>query len=190
MKIRKSLPSILLASSLLLAIGCAHESPKQATTETLVKTSQATAQVGGGEYVVINFSKGIRNLSTADKTKLRNLASDAPQRGKIAKYEVLAWADREYPTDGQKATTAEARLAEDRASTIKDYLKKELSTTESVDAHNMAKRPGMFSEVFKSNDYKLKNTFEATGAAPGDHDNAIEKLESKASRAVVLVKYE
>jgi hypothetical protein len=122
--------------------------------------------------------------------KLRSLAAGAPEHGKIAKFEVLAWADREYPTDGQKATSRESKLAEDRASNISNYLKNDLSTTETVDSHNMAKRPGMFSEVFKSNDYKLKNTFEETGAAPGDHDSALAKLESKASKAVVLVKYE
>ena len=195
MKIRKHFSALALSSSFLITIGCAHQtpqepSPQEAKKESTLKTSQANVQPGGGEYVIIRFSKGIGTLTTTDKSKLRKLASEAPHRGKIAKFEVLAWADREYPTEGQKATNTETRLAEDRASTIKVYLKKDLNTTENVDAHNMAKRPGMFSEVFRSTDYKLKNTFETTGAAPGDHDNAVEKLESKASRAVVLVKFE
>jgi hypothetical protein len=184
---RKQAALFTLATSVVLAIGCAHDAPKEAHQESLVKTSQATAQVGGGEYVVINFAQGTKSLTAKDKEVLRALASEAPQHGKIAKFEVLAWADREYPTEGQKATSGEAKLADDRASNIKDYLKKDLSTTENVDAHNMAKRPGLFSEVFKSNDYKLKNTFEATGAAPGDHAAALEKLENKASKAVVVV---
>lgn len=184
--IRPLTASVLLA----LTIGCAHNEVKEAKIETPVKTTQAVAQSGGGEYIVINFKKGTKTLSSADKEKIRKLSSEAPQLGKIAEFEVLAWADREYPTEGQKATKPESSLAEDRASNIKDFLKKDLKTTESVNSHNMAKRPGVFAEVFKSKDYKLKNTFEATGAAPGDHDSAIDKIESKASKALILVKYE
>jgi hypothetical protein len=187
---KKHASSLILTSSVLLTLACAHNAPQEAKTESLVKTSKAAAEVGGGEYVVVNFAEGTKTLTVQDKEKLRKLATQSPHHGKIAKYEVLAWADREYPTDGQKATTSEARLAEDRADNIKDYLKKDLNTTETVTSHNMAKRPGVFSEVFKSTDYKLKNTFEATGAAPGDQANALEKLESKASKAVILVKYE
>ena len=131
-----------------------------------------------------------KTLDEADKEKLRNLASQAPHNGKIAEYEVLAWADREYPTEGQKATSQEVDLAQGRADAIKDFMKKDLSTTESVNGHNMAKRPGAIAELFKTEDYKTKNTFQGTGAAPSDHATAINKIENKASKAVIFVKYE
>ncbi len=191
MTFKKQTAFLTLASAALLVIGCSSE-PKQASTEatTLAKTSQATAEAGGGHYVVVDFAKGGRTLDAADKEKLRNLTSQAPHNGKVAEYEVLAWADREYPREGQKATSQEVDLAQGRADTIKDFMKKDLSTTESVNAHNMAKRPGTVAELFKTGDYKTKNIFQGTGAAPDDHASVFGKIENKASKAVIFVKYE
>jgi hypothetical protein len=190
MNFKQQTAFLTLASAVLLVVGCSSE-PKQASTEAqLAKTSQATAEAGGGHYVVVDFAKGGKTLDEADKEKLRNLASQAPHNGKIAEYEVLAWADREYPTEGQKATSQEVDLAQGRADAIKDFMKKDLSTTESVNGHNMAKRPGSVAELFKTDDYKTKNTFQGTGAAPSDHATAINKIENKASKAVIFVKYE
>ncbi len=189
MKNKKQTFIITLASTALLIVGCSME-PKKAEQETLSKTSQATSQVGGGHFVVVDFAKGGKSLDEADKEKLRRLTSQAPHNGKIAEYEVLAWADREYPKEGQKATSQEVDLAQDRAESIKDFMKKDLKTTESVNNHNMAKRPGTIGELFKSSDYKTKTAFEGTGAAPSDQASVIEKIENKASKAVIFVKYE
>lgn len=189
MNLKKHAAFLTLAGSVILIVGCSSQ-PKQASHESMAKTARATAEVGGGQYVVIDFAKGTKSLDDADKEKLRNLASQAPHRGKIAEYEVLAWADREYPAQGQKATSNETELAQERADSIKDFLKKDLKTTESVNSHNMAKRPGALSEMFKTGDYKTKKTFEGTGAAPSDHATAINKIENKASKAVIFVRYE
>lgn len=190
MNFNKQASLLTLASAVILAIGCSTE-PKQASQqEALPKTAQATSQVGGGHYVVIDFAKGAKTLDETDKEKLRNLAAQAPHSGKIAEYEVLAWADREYPSEGQKATSQEVDLAQGRADVIKDFMKKDLSTTESVKGHNMAKRPGALAEFVKSPDYRAKTAFENTGAAPSDHARAFEKLENKSSKAVIFVKYQ
>lgn len=189
MNFQKQASLLILASAVILAIGCSTE-PKQASEQSLSKTAQATAASGGGQYIVIDFARGGKSLDERDKEKLRQLTSSAPHSGKIAEYEVLAWADREYPTEGQKATSQEVDLAQSRADVIKDFMKKDLSTTESVNNHNMAKRPGALAEVLKTEDYKTKSTFQGTGAAPGDHATAINKIENKASKAVIFVRYE
>lgn len=190
MNFQKQASLLTLASAVILILGCSTQ-PKQAKEEpVLQKTSQAAAESGGGQYIVIDFSRGGKTLDEGDKEKLRKLTSTAPHSGKIAEYEVLAWADREYPTEGQKATSQEVDLAQGRAEAIKDFMKKDLSTTESVNNHNMAKRPGALAEMFKTDDYKTKSTFQGTGAAPGDHATAINKIENKASKAVIFVKYE
>jgi hypothetical protein len=187
---QKHIVFLPLASAVILTMACSTQ-PKQASSqEHLTQTARATAEAGGGQYVVIDFGKGGKMLSAADKEKLRNLTSRAPHNGKIAEYEVLAWSDREYPKEGQKATSQEVDLAQGRAEAIKDFMKRDLNTTESVKDHNMAQRPGTFAEMFKSEDYKTKNVFEGTGAAPSDHASAINKLENKASKAVIFVKYE
>ncbi len=159
-----------------------------ASTSSLSKTSQATAQIGASDYVVVDFEQGRAGILPAHKDKLRELAAVAKAAGEKREIEVLAWADREYPQTGQKATSGDIKLAEERAKAIETYLEKDLSLSK-VEPHNMAKRPNMFSELFKTDDFEMKKTFEQTGAAPAEADSGLSKfLMSKASKAVVIIK--
>ncbi|MNL14959.1 hypothetical protein D3C87_1359210 [compost metagenome] len=54
----------------------------------------------------------------------------------------------------------------------------------------MAKRPGVFAELVKSDDFEVKTTFENTGAAPSDIGKRQALVGNKASKAIILVKYE
>lgn len=176
-----------LAATLGLATGCAtHEANENSPS----KTAQAAAKVGATHYTVVNFPQGQDGLSQAELSKIRELATVAQQSGKVEEIQVLAWADREYPVDGQKVSAKDSDLADNRAVTIKEYLKNDLNSSASIESHNMAKRPGVFAELVKSDDFELKSTFEDTGAAPNDVGTRQALVGNKASKAVILVKYE
>lgn len=182
-------PMILtaLAATLVLTAGCAtHE----ASDASLSKTAKAAAQVGATHYTVVNFPQGQDVLSNAELSKLRELAVTAQQHGKVQEIQVLSWADREYPVDGQKVSAKDSDLADNRAVTIKEYLKNDLNTSADIESHNMAKRPGVFAELVKSDDFEVKTTFEDTGAAPNDVGTRQALVGNKASKAIILVKYE
>jgi predicted lipoprotein with Yx(FWY)xxD motif len=176
-----------LAATLTLATGCATH---QASDASASKTAKAAAQVGATHYTVVNFPQGQDTLSNAELSKLRELSATAQQHGKVQEIQVLAWADREYPVDGQKVSAKDSDLADNRAVTIKDYLKKDLNTSADIESHNMAKRPGVFAELVKSDDFAVKSTFEDTGAAPNDVGTRQALVGNKASKAIILVKYE
>lgn len=172
------------------ALSACSNNPKQADTNAVSNTSQAAAEVGGSYYAVVSFDKGQEQLTRAEKQKIRALAQEASKRGTIAEYKIMAWADKEYPTQGQSVLTKDARLADKRADGIKEYLEKDLKVDKDIENHNMAKRPGVFAEMVKSDDFELKTTFEQTGAAPVAKAPVDTLTDSKVSKAVILVRYE
>ena len=176
-----------LAATLSLTVGCASH---QASEQSPSKTSKAAAQLGATHYTVVNFPQGQDTLPTSELSKLRDLAVTAQEHGKVQEIQVLAWADREYPVDGQKVSAKDSDLADNRAVTIKEYLKKDLNSSADIENHNMAKRPGVFAELVKSDDFEVKSTFEDTGAAPNDVGTRQALVGNKASKAIVLIKYE
>jgi hypothetical protein len=178
-----------IAVSATFALACTS-APKEASLDSPSKTSQAAAEVGATHYTVINFAPGQNTLPEPERAKLRELASEAARHGKVAEIQVLAWADKEYPKEEQNVASRDEKLADQRAETIKDFLKKDLKTSADVEAHNMAKRPGVFSELVKSEGYEVKTSFENTGAAPNDVGPRASLTGNKASKAVVLIKYE
>ncbi|MFM6928742.1 MAG: hypothetical protein ACKOX6_09765 [Bdellovibrio sp.] len=178
-----------VASATAFAVGCAN-TPEVMSEGTPSKTAQAAAAVGATHYTIINFPEGQDNLTPAEKQKLRQLAVVAATHGNIAEVTVLAWADREYPAEGQYIAKDDARLADQRAEKIESYFKNDIQLSSDVETHNMAKRPGFFSQMLHSGDYKTKTTFENVGAAPSDIGPGQTLLGKKASKAIVLVKYE
>jgi len=178
-----------IAATATLALACTSAT-KEARLESPSKTSQAAAEVGATHYTVINFAPGQNTLPEPERAKLRELASMAARHGKVAEIQVLAWADKEYPKEEQNVASRDEKLADQRADTIKNFLKKDLKTSADVEAHNMAKRPGVFSELVKSEGYEVKTSFENTGAAPTEANRTAILSGNKASKAVVLIKYE
>lgn len=179
-----------LAATAAFAVGCATTEPKEAKQEAPSKVSQAAAEVGATYYTVIDFPQGKNTVTDTEKQKLRQLAGVANARGDVKEIQVLAWADREYPAEGQKVSSNDKKLADDRVAAVKDFFKKDLQSDADVDGHNMAKRPGLFAEMVNSQDNKTKSTFENIGAAPNDVGNRQALSGNKASKAVILVKYE
>jgi hypothetical protein len=182
MFLQRTVSVIFLSSTFILSIGCVHD----AKNFPVSQTAQATAQLGGSEYIVVEFEKGSSALNRIDREKLNRLNQNSNKAGReINEITVLAWADREYPQEGTEATRQDIALAEQRADSIKKFLKEDLQTKADVDNLNMAERPGIFSEMMKNESYKTKTAFEETGAAP----NESQLLGSKSSKAVIFIKH-
>ncbi|NUN05198.1 MAG: hypothetical protein HUU57_05495 [Bdellovibrio sp.] len=184
----RALLSIFACSSVVV-IGCAYHPSKDASYTSSSPTAVAAAEVGTSHYTVINFKPGAKSLSREEKSKIRELAALAERQGKVAEFKVLAWSDKEYPADGAKVASADSKLADDRANEIENFLEKDVNTSADVDTHNMAKRPNMLGEMTKSDDYEIKTTFEATGAAPTTKQTLKSLLPgATASKAIILVR--
>ncbi len=173
----------------LTTVACANK-PRQAEQTAAAADSRAAAVSGAQRYVTIDFSEGQTTLDDSDKLAIRNLTSQVDV-DRVDEVLVLAWADREYPADGSKASSRDVKIADQRAANIKKYIQDDLAFNTDVDRHNMAERPGTLSRIFRSQDFRVKNTLESTGEMPvAATANEPIVMDRKASSALVLLKYE
>ncbi len=189
---QNKLSIIFTSAGIALVLGCSHANHakqemvhdiKQAAAAPVVK-----AVAPGAEYAVVQFEKGSHALSQSGRDELNRMTQPGANQGrKIEDIKVLAWADREYPVEGTKATKRDVSLADDRADVIKKYITNEMHSNASVDKHNMAKRPGFFSELVKTDDYKLKKNLQ-NGTAEANSEKLFSG--SKESKAIVLITYQ
>lgn len=179
--------ALLTTTSLFLVAGLAACSSTRKTSDATIdtKTSTAASSVGAREYAVIEFKPGSSQLTESSREKLRSIAARVESARKVEDVKVLAWADREYPAEGVKASRSDVNVASARAEAIEDYLE-DLNMDADVDTYNMAKRPNALSRVFNTEDNEIKSVFERSGAAPTDSGHLIS---GKASKALVLLDY-
>jgi OmpA family. len=148
---------------------------------------KATAtMVGASEAAPVFFEPGVKALSPQEKTELQAFLTNIREKQKIKNVKVLAWADREYPAKQEKASEKQIALAKARAEEIQKYLKNDMKVT-SVDTFNMAERPSKISEVLKTEDYEVKSTAEAAGAAPKKKNVGFFEEMGRSTTALVLV---
>ncbi|MES2962495.1 MAG: DUF1328 domain-containing protein [Bdellovibrionota bacterium] len=185
---RKSgIPGIVLALTAGAAAmsGCSHaeKATDQALATPSATTETAARESGAVSVTEVNFDKGSFVLTEGSRAALRDLVAKAKTTNAIDEVKVLAWADKDYPSDSKaKASKAETTLADKRATAIRDFMKAELAISD-VDTHNMTSRPGTFANLFKTDDQKLKQAFENAGVTSADG----KAITGKASRAVVML---
>jgi hypothetical protein len=146
----------------------------------------AADRLGATKVKEVSFDKNSDKLTEAQKSEIRTMIQEATQKGKIDEVKVLAWSDKEYPSENGKQTKEEVGLAKNRVAYIKSFLKEELKV-KSVDTHNMAERPNSLEKMFNTSDAKVKNTAEVSGAAPTTGNTGIFDLKAQASKGVVMV---
>ena len=152
-------------------------------------SEMATANMVGASHVSpIFFDPGIKALTKQEKAELQAFITNVRETQKIDSINVLAWADREYPTKKEQvASPRQVALADARAAAIKKYLQDDLKV-DKVEVHNMAERPSKMDELFKTSDYEVKKSAEATGAAPTKSKAGFFEEMGRATTGLVLVK--
>ena len=185
--------SVLALTLLVLLSGCSlfqrHNTSVEAEREaTLIKDSRPGSTV---HYTVISFKEGQTQIEPEEQQKLRTLAATAKKYGKsVDEFRVLAWADKDDPTQELSKDSPELAIANARALAVRKYLKEELKTRADIEVHNMARKPSSFNEVLKGDDFEIKTTFENTGAASLGDGPKSSLAGSKASKVIILVRYE
>ncbi len=167
---------LLTIASLLLAV--------QANAWTTTK--DAADRLGADEVKEVTFEKSVTGLSETQKAEIRTAISEASKRGKIDEVKVLAWSDKEYPTETGKPAKSDVNLANDRLRDLKAFLKKELKVSD-VDTYNMSERPNALEKFFHTSDSKVKNAVEAEGGAPTAGNTGLFDMKAQAAKGVVMI---
>ncbi len=149
-------------------------------------TQDAADRMGAAQVKEVSFDKTADRLTDAQKKEIRDAIAEVGQKGKIDEVRVLAWSDKEYPSENGKQTKQEVDLAKNRLKHLKAFLKDELKVKD-VDTYNMAERPNAVAKFFNTSDNKVKSTTENTGAAPTEGNTGLFDLKAQASKGVVMV---
>ena len=149
-----------------------------------IEAKQLAASEQAPFVTEVKFTKNKQELTQASEDKLSKLLNDAQSHGQIEDVKVIAWADEEYPSvHTKKLSISQRALAKHRAEEIKSYVHK-LDSQAKVDTYNMAERPGMIGETFRTENARVKKALEVAGIP--NTDTSV-KTPSKASKAIVLV---
>lgn len=150
-------------------------------------TESAGKTLGAKMTSEISFDEGKSTLTDSAKNDIRNMVNEAKKSGKIDEMKVAAWADREYPTEGAKASKQDINLANDRAKAVKNLIKDELKVS-SVDTYNMTERPNALQKFMRTDTAKTKTAMEESGAAPRTSDETgFFNQKAKSSKAVIMI---
>lgn len=181
----KKTTSVLLF--ILALTSCAH---KEAPQKRAVADGIAQEGFEGSHYTAIQFDRGTSVLTEENKKFLNALAKKASRTGReIEEIKVLAWADREYPAGkNEKAKTRDVILANERASVIREFIRKDLNSEEPIDVFNMAKKPGLIEQMTKGEEFKVKQDVAMSGVSSTRLPSG-ETSYTKAGKVLVIIDY-
>ncbi len=189
--IHQTLYSGLVFGTLLVGVvGCSHTTERRTTVENapvapapVVETHTTVSRTHHfARMEEINFKRGTSAITNSEKKELDSVIKDVRENGKIREVKVLAWADRSYDIEGEKAPKRAIQLADARSKAIETYLSRVLKVN-GIDTHNMAKQPSAVAKLFNTEDYELK-----TGMM--EKNGTIFRPVASPEKAVVLVEYE
>lgn len=151
------------------------------------ETEASSKALGAKMADEISFEEGKTTLTDSSKQDIKDFIKTAREQGKIGEVKVAVWADREYPSPNTKASNADIKLANERAETLKSFLKKELAVND-VNTYNMTKRPNSLQQFVHTPTANMKDTMEKMGAAPTtEKETGLFNRKAQASKAVMMI---
>lgn len=163
--------------------------------ETKARSNQAAAnsaaQAGKsysqGKSTVVNFDPGHSDLSDAAKLRLRDIVTTLGVTD-ISRVEVASWSDKAFPKSGPDLSKSDVDLADKRASSIENFLKKDLDlSTLRIRDYNMAETSNWMARTFRTDESELKSVFSKDSEAPvAREDFNIIMTEGGPNRAVIV----
>lgn len=166
-----------------LSAGCASNTYK----ENVSKASTKTQYHDYGRSAVVNFSRGSANLTEPAKEKLKDIVAKIGADN-IKRVEIASWSDKDFPKSGPDLPKADRNLAEQRASSIHDFLKGPLDISfMRIRSYSMAETSNWLARTFRTDGAELKSVFAKEDETPMVRDDFSVILdEGGPSKAVIV----
>lgn len=176
--------TLLIAVLSLSACSSVHKTGENEPTKVSQESKRLAVDSNATYVTELSFDEKSANLDSSSRKKLDEIISQAKSTGKIDDIKVISWSDAEYPSaKNPKLSKNQNNLAERRANNIKSYLKGNDSSLD-IDTFNMAARPSSISNLFNTENSKIKNSLEAAGIS---HDHNNHEYPNKAGKSTVMV---
>lgn len=151
---------------------------------------QATVLQEGRDFLVLNFDKGAKTITEAEKASLRSLIETARANNtSINRIHVVAWSDKALPAskDASDISKDDRDLAKARLDVIESYLKDQQMS--GIRTYSMAEKASWFARLFNTQDAELKSMFSQKGANNDvrPEEFQVVKLKGGPMKAVILL---
>ncbi len=183
--------SLLIGALSLVIVNCGSREKAPEVTESVappgasIEAKQVAAQSGSSFVTEFAFPTKSKALSADAKRKLTKVLADsqADPKTEVDTVKLIVWADQEYPSVHTKELPeAQVKLAQERGDTVAKWLNN--NNVGDIEVVNMAKRPGMLSDLFGSEDHRIKKALEVAGIP--NTDTSV-KAPPKKGHAIVIV---
>lgn len=170
---------------LAFSVSCAHKENKIGPTPGTNDTSKITVKNNGSYYTIVEFEKGRNKLTEKSKSELEQFLATTEKEGAEGKeIKILTW------PDVKKAGKKDNKLADKRALSIMNYMKKKLPTEAELLPFNMTNRASLLNEFLESDDPKTKKVFEKTGVITREGEDLAALKENQTGKALIIRDYE
>lgn len=166
-------------------LSCATFAETQYSEIISPEVKKAAEALGASVASEVTFDVGSHSLKQEELVELANAVKEAQKTNKIKEVQVVAWADVEYPAEGQSGTNSTIKLANRRAKAIENFLKQDLEISK-VKKINMAKQPSYLQEALGTKTADVKHALVNSGAVPTSPSNEV-NIKGKASKALILI---
>src|SRR5262249_51801291 len=132
-----------------------------ASQDTTALGESTTPEKYGTKQVVdsagIEFAKGSKQLTSAQKAEIRDLVKSS-HAGGTTMIGIAAWSDTSFPGAKGELSKKDEELAEARAKAVKEFIN-EIDYGGSVETYNMAKGANWLSRALNTSDAEVKEGY-------------------------------
>ena len=154
-----------------------------------IEAKQAAAEAGTSTVTEVRFPKRSARLSDVESKRVRDLCIDATRRSPIRRAMIVAWSDSEMPDKkGAELSENDIALARARAEAVELVLHR-VAPGARTKIVNMAEKSGKLENFLKTQNARVKESFELAGTP---HAGKVEEAKkdgstAKASHAIVIL---
>ncbi len=128
----------------------------------LVLGMASVATATGSQNVkssVIEFEKGITNLTQDQKDELRNLVRSSEFQNKELDIGIAAWADEPFPGERKELSDTQRKIANQRIESIREAINSLKIDVDDYSTYSMAEGSNWLARLFNTESSELKSMF-------------------------------
>jgi hypothetical protein len=164
---------------------CAHKQKTIDPTPGTNENANVSVKNNGSYYTILEFEKGTNKLTEKSKAELKEFVSETEKEGAEGReIKILTW------PDVKNAGKKDSKLADKRAVSIMNFMKKKLKPDADLLPFNMANRSAILKQFLENDDPKTKKVFEKTGVITEEGEDLASLQDTQTGKALIIRDYE
>lgn len=116
----------------------------------------------------IEFENGAHALTEDQRSSLREMVNNLPNRGRDLNIGIAAWSDQPYPGTEKELSEDQQDLADKRAEAVESFLEDDMNFEGSISKFNMAEKSNWLARMFDTEGAEIRSVFAEKEQASDD----------------------